>query len=314
MNSGSKMQASMLQHRDQMTSWYEASARTRVRLLLDPETLHEFVGPQMREISPHLRVFDLPEQFDDGIIVGRGELGGSPVFVAAQEGRFMGGAIGEVHGAKLTGLLRAARDIKSVPVLILFDTGGVRLQEANAGEVAVAEIMRAIIEARTAGTKIIGLIGGRAGCYGGGGLIAGCCSALAVSEQGRIAVSGPEVIETNRGVEEFDSRDRALVWRTMGGKHRRLLGGADVFTEDTVEDFRNTAMQLLRSVADFSLATLINEQARLEQRLERFGSCLDAVDVWSAEAVPQPDTVPGLAPDEFKKLVDKAGRINHDAR
>ena len=179
-------------------------------------------------------MFDLPEQFDDGIVVGRGSLDGSPVFVAAQEGRFMGGAFGEVHGAKLTGLLRAARDLRSIPVLILFDTGGVRLQEANAGELAIAEIMRAVIEARTAGVQVIGLIGGRAGCYGGGGLIAGCCSALVVSEQGRLAVSGPEVIETNRGVEEFDSRDRALVWRTMGGKHRWLLGGADVFVDDTV--------------------------------------------------------------------------------
>ena len=122
-------------------------------------------------------------------------------------------------------------------MLILFDTGGVRLQEANAGELAIAEIMRAVIEARAAGVKVIGLIGGRAGCYGGGGLIAGCCSALAVSEQGRIAVSGPEVIETNRGVEEFDSRDRALVWRTMGGKHRRLIGGADAFADDTVRGF-----------------------------------------------------------------------------
>ena len=35
------------------------------------------------------------------------------MFVAAQEGRFMGGAFGEVHGAKLTGLLRAARDMKT---------------------------------------------------------------------------------------------------------------------------------------------------------------------------------------------------------
>ncbi len=177
--------------------------------LLDPGSFLEYIGPEMREVSPHLQVFNLPEQFDDGIIVGRGSLDGSPVFVAAQEGRFMGGAFGEVHGAKLTGLLRAARDIKSTPVLILFDTGGVRLQEANAGELAIAEIMRAVIEARTAGVKVVGLIGGRAGCYGGGGLIAGCCSALAVSEQGRIAVSGPEVIETNRGVEEFDLRDRA---------------------------------------------------------------------------------------------------------
>src|SRR5438270_7488237 len=227
------------------TSWYEASARQRIQLLLDAGSFQEFIGPEHREASPHLQVFDLPEQFDDGIIVGRGRIAGAPVFLAAQEGRFMGGAFGEVHGAKLTGLLRAARDVKSIPVLILFDTGGVRLQEANAGELAIAEIMRALMEARSAGVKVIGLIGGRSGCYGGGGLIAGCCSALAVSEPGRIAVSGPEVIETNRGVEEFDSRDRALVWRTMGGKHRRLLGAADVFADDNVQDFREAALELL---------------------------------------------------------------------
>ena len=72
----------------------------------------------------------------------------------------MGGAFGEVHGAKLTGLLRAARELSIQPVLILFDTGGVRLQEANAGELAIAEVMRALIEARLAGVKVIGLIGG----------------------------------------------------------------------------------------------------------------------------------------------------------
>src|ERR1700747_1146490 len=107
--------------------------------------------------------------------------------------------------------------------------------------------MRALIEARMAGVKIVGLIGGRAGCYGGGGLIAGCCSALAVSEQGRISVSGPEVIETNRGVEEFDSKDRALVWRTMGGKHRRLLGGAGAFVDDSIQSVRNIALSLIGS-------------------------------------------------------------------
>ena len=268
----------------------------------------------MREVSPHLRVFDLPEQFDDGIVVGRGSLDGSPVFVAAQEGRFMGGAFGEVHGAKLTGLLRAARDIKSIPVLILFDTGGVRLQEANAGELAIAEIMRAVIEARTAGVKVIGLIGGRAGCYGGGGLIAGCCSALAVSEQGRIAVSGPEVIETNRGVEEFDSRDRALVWRTMGGKHRRLLGGAEIFVDDTVQDFRDAALELLASGAAFGIETLRAEQARLEERLQRFGACPDAVDIWTAEGIPDAASVPDLPADQFIALAAKDREARHDAR
>lgn len=178
-------------------SWYEASARQRIDALVDAGSFSEFIGPELRETSPHLAIFDLPEQFDDGIVIGRGRLDGSPVLVAAQEGRFMGGAFGEVHGAKLTGLLRAARALRQ-DVLILFDTGGVRLQEANAGELAIAEIMRAVVEARRDGLRVVGLIGGRAGCYGGGSLIAGTCSRLIISEQGRLSVSGPEVIETNR--------------------------------------------------------------------------------------------------------------------
>jgi len=299
------------------TSFYEASARTRLELLLDAGSLIEFIGPEQREVSPHLETFDLPEQFDDGIVVGHGRLDGTPVFVAAQEGRFMGGAFGEVHGAKLTGLLHAARQIGSIPVLILFDTGGVRLQEANAGELAIAEIMRAMIEARAAGVKVIGLIGGRSGCYGGGGLIAGCCSALAVSEPGRIAVSGPEVIETNRGVEEFDSRDRALVWRTMGGKHRRLLGAADIFAEDTVQDFREAALELLGllgPVGTFGLDRLKAEHERLADRLRRFGACEDAIDIWTAEGVAHAATVPELPADQFIALANRIGRTSRDAR
>jgi malonate decarboxylase beta subunit len=300
--------------RGRAASWYESSARARIAHFLDAGSFVEFIGPELREVSRHLWLFDLPEEFDDGIVVGRGALDGAPVFVAAQEGRFMGGAFGEVHAAKPTGLVRAARDLKAVPVLLLLDTGGVRLQEANAGELAVAEIMRAIVEARTAGVKVIGLIGGRAGCYGGGGLIAGCCTALAVSEQGRIAVSGPEVIETNRGVEEFDSRDRALVWRTMGGKHRRLLGGVEVFVSPAVEDFRNAAKSLLAREADFSLATLKAEHARLKERLRRFGACADGIDIWTAEGVPDAALVPGMPADTFIALADKVARIPNDAR
>ena len=300
--------------RARATSFNEASARTRIELLLDAGSFVEFIGPAAREVSPHLKIFDIPEQFDDGIVVGRGRLDNSPVLIAAQEGRFMGGAFGEVHGAKLIGLLRAARELKSIPLLILFDTGGVRLQEANAGELAIAEIMRAVMEARTAGVKVIGLIGGRSGCYGGGGLIAGCCSALAVSEPGRIAVSGPEVIETNRGVEEFDSRDRALVWRTMGGKHRRLLGAADVFADDTLEGFRDAAMELLGLVGTFDLDRLKAEQLRLADRLRSFGTCEDAVDIWTAEGIAHAEAIPELPADQFIALANKIGRTSRDAR
>ncbi|WP_137897039.1 biotin-independent malonate decarboxylase subunit beta [Sphingomonas sp. 2SG] len=279
-------------------SWYEASARARLDALVDPGSFAEFVGPERRETSPHLPIFDLPRQFDDGIAVGAATIDRTPVLVAAQEGRFMGGAFGEVHGAKLTGLLRAAASLRR-DVVIAFDTGGVRLQEANAGELAIAEIMRAVLDARLAGVRVVGLIGGRAGCYGGGSLIAGCCSALVISEQGRLSVSGPEVIETNRGVEEFDSRDRALVWRTMGGKHRYLIGGVDFYVDDDAAAFRTATLDALHRPATLDAAMLAAEQARLERRLARFGDAPDGRDVWTALGIADAATVPDLATTDF---------------
>ena len=88
--------------------YYEASARDRATGLLDPGSFHEFLGPENRTISPHLAQFNLTGAFDDGLVIGAGSLNGAPVYIAAQEGRFMGGAFGEVHGAKFVGLLRAA--------------------------------------------------------------------------------------------------------------------------------------------------------------------------------------------------------------
>ncbi|GJE10573.1 MULTISPECIES: biotin-independent malonate decarboxylase subunit beta [Methylobacterium] len=295
-------------------SWYEATARQRVTALVDPGSFREFLGPTERRMSPHLPLFDLPRAFDDGIVIGRADIAGTPVLLAAQEGRFMGGAFGEVHGGKLVGLLRAALDLKPRAVLILFDTGGVRLQEANAGETAIAEAMRAIVDVRAAGIPVVGLIGGRAGCYGGGGLIAGTCSRLAVSEGGRISVSGPEVIETNKGAEEFDSRDRALVWRTMGGKHRRLTGGADAFCADTVAAFRQAAVALIDRAPAFDLAGLEAEQARLAARIARFGDCRDATEVWARLGVNDPATVPGMDTAAFEAIVARVGEADHDAR
>ena len=127
--------------------FYEASARERIAGILDSGSFREFIGPEQRAMSPHLPQFNLTGAFDDGIVVGSGKLAGRAVFIAAQEGRFLGGAFGEVHGAKLVGLLRAARDQagKGGPraVLLLLDTGGVRLQEANAGELSISETINA---------------------------------------------------------------------------------------------------------------------------------------------------------------------------
>jgi len=297
-------------------SWFQATARQRVAGLLDPNSFTEFVGPSERVQSPHLHLFDLPSAFDDGVVIGRGKLDGKDVLVAAQEGQFMGGTFAEVSGAKLVGLVRAARDHKDLPqtVLLLMDSGGVRLQEANAGELAVAELMRAIVEARCAGVAVIALVGGRAGAFGGAGLTAATCSRVVVSEQGRLGVSGPEVIETNKGVEEFDAGDKALVWSTDGGKNRRLIGGADAFSEDSMEGFRAATKDVLTKVPTFDLKTMQAEHERLAERQKRFGGCDDAVSMWRTLGIVAPEEIRDMGSKDFAALANSIKDANHDAR
>jgi malonate decarboxylase beta subunit len=298
------------------SGWFDATARQRVTGLLDPGSFTEFIGPSERVQSPHLKMFDLPSAFDDGVIIGRGKLKGKDVLVAAQEGQFMGGTFGEVSGAKILGLVRAARDRKELPqtVLLLLDSGGVRLQEANAGELAVAELMRAIVQARCAGVAVIALVGGKSGAFGGAGLTAATCSRIVISEQGRIGVSGPEVIETNKGVEEFDAQDKALVWSTDGGKNRRLIGGADAFAEDSMDGFRAAAEAVLAKVPSFDLKTMQAEQERLTARQQRLGACDDAISMWRILGIKDPEAVRDMDGKDLTALANGIKEANHDAR
>lgn len=277
-------------------TWFEASARARLAGLLDAGSGKELLPPAAAEPSPHLAALGLPGAFDDGVVVGSGRLAGRPVLFAAQEGQFMGGGVGEIHGAKIVGLLRRALREGPDAVLLLLDSGGVRLHEANAGLIAISEIMRAVLAVRAAGIPVIGLIGGSCGAFGGMGIVAKLCSHLVISEEGRLALSGPEVIETVAGVEEFDARDRALVWRVTGGKHRFLMGDCQAFVDDDPAAFRAAVEALLaESPVDVDeLAQLRRQQAALTQRLAVFGQCRDGLEVWQALGVAAPENVPML--------------------
>ena len=216
-----------------MTSYYEACAARPSARLLDPASFHEFMRPE-RAMSPHLQLDRPPPSTTASSWAATLD---EPVYAAAQEGGFMGGAVGEIHGAKLVGLLERARDEKSAAVLLLVESGGVRLHEANAGDRRVGNHPRHA-GPRSAGVPVIVLDGGHFGCFGGMGIVARLCDTIVISEEGRLGLSGPEVIETTCGVEEFDSARPRLVWRTVGGKHRYLLGEANDLVADNIASFR----------------------------------------------------------------------------
>ncbi|WP_100398711.1 biotin-independent malonate decarboxylase subunit beta [Bacillus sp. FJAT-44742] len=247
----------MLKLRESLT---ELKARERVKALLDEGTFRELIPPHEQLESPHLAPQGVVPQSDDGVIVGRGLLGGENAVVVAIEGDFQGGGIGEVAGSKIAGAFeRALKDhengIPTRPVLI-FDTGGVRLQEANYGLLTIAEIQASIVALREK-TPVIGIIPGKIGSFGGMSIAAGLFSKLLITKEGRLGLNGPEVIEQEAGIEEFDAGDRQLVWRTVGGEQRQKTDHADTLIEDDIQSIRSQVMKHFEEPG--------NEEPRCEQ-------------------------------------------------
>jgi malonate decarboxylase beta subunit len=229
-------------------SFIELDARQRAKCLLDAGTGRELTGPFDRIESPWLAIQGVTPQADDGCIVMRGTIDSRQAVVIAFNGAFQGGGIGEVSGAKLTAALDlACRDNengKPTSAVLLLETGGVRLHEANLGLAAVAEIISSIIALRRH-APVISVIAGPVGCFGGMSLASGVSSYIVMTPEGRLGLNGPEVIEEESGVEEFDASDRSLIWSIYGGQQRYDQGLADVLINDDADQMAKTVRELI---------------------------------------------------------------------
>jgi malonate decarboxylase beta subunit len=224
-------------------SFIELAARERARQLLDPGTFRELLGPFDRLTSPWLPLQGIVCQADDGAVIARGTIDGEPAVVCAIESAFQGGSIGEVSGSKIAAALELARRDgergKIVRPVIVFETGGVRLQEANLGLAVIAEIQAAIVALRRY-VPVVGVIAGMVGCFGGMSLAAALCSRLVMTRQGRLGMNGPEVIEQEAGIDELDASDRRRIWALIGGEQRVATGLADYLVEDDAAEIGAT--------------------------------------------------------------------------
>jgi malonate decarboxylase beta subunit len=303
------------QHMLLRRSFIELDALGRASALLDPDSLRVLAGPFDRLESPWLAPQGITPQADDGTVIARGTVAGRPVVIAAIEQGFQGGGTGEVSGAKIAqALLLAAADSRAgtpTAAVILFETGGVRLQEANLGLNAVAEICSAVLDLRPL-APVIGVVAGTVGSFGGMSIAAGLCTRLIVTPQARIGLNGPAVIEEEGGVGEFDSSDHALIWAVDGGEQRCATGLADTLVTDDADQLRGALVDAIE-------AGVAEPGTHRSQRLDVLASRLATLDpanppspeelrqLWGSDYSPVP-VHPAVAESDEGHHPDTRGR------
>jgi malonate decarboxylase beta subunit len=75
-------------------------------------------------------------------------------------------------------------------------------------------------------------------------IAAGLCSYFVMTREARLGLNGPQVIEQEAGVGEFDARQRSLIWGLTGGEQRTATHLADACVEDDTAQVRDTVAAL----------------------------------------------------------------------
>ena len=102
------------------------SARERIDALLDPGTFVE-LGTFVKHRC-HVLGMENKETPGEGVVAGHGLINGRTVYIYSQDFTILGGAVGEMHAAKIIAVQELAMKT-GCPLIGLIDSGGGRLHE-----------------------------------------------------------------------------------------------------------------------------------------------------------------------------------------
>ncbi len=174
------------------------TARERIEELLDPGTFQEenvFVSHRNTDFG--LDKQDLP---GDGVVTGHGYVNGRLVFVYSQDFTVAGGSLGEMHAAKISRVQDLALKY-GAPIVSISDSGGARIQEGIDALKGYADIFYR----NTISSGVIPQISMIAGpCAGGAVYSPGIMDFVVMTEQARMFITGPKVIESVTGEQVTD--------------------------------------------------------------------------------------------------------------
>jgi len=206
---------------------------------------------------------------DSGMLVGAGRIDDTPAVAFASDPRVQGGAMGAVGCAAIVAAYDHAMEL-GAPVIGLWHSGGARLREGVESLHAVGAVFAAMTRASGKVPQISVVLGAAAGGAAYGPALT---DLVILSDQGRIFVTGPDVVRSVTG-EDVDME-------RLGGPepHSRRSGVVHVVTSTDAEAFskaRQLALLLSHqepgagtgtggpaaALADTDLAALLPESPR----------------------------------------------------
>jgi acetyl-CoA carboxylase carboxyltransferase component len=163
-------------------------ARTRIEYLLDPGTFREIGTLVGGEIAA------------DGIVIGSGEINGSPVMLGAEDFTTLAGSIGPGGNSKRYRIAELALRDK-IPLVMLLEGAGFRPTGGHYGRSPTDLLAQAQCSGRV--PTVAAVLGPSAGH---GALVAPVCDFRIMSSQGAIFTAGPPVVKESTG-EDISKED-----------------------------------------------------------------------------------------------------------
>jgi len=221
--------------------------------------------PQLDQRDPESRIARLVDggkfeflipRTDCGMVAVTGDIKGNKVIVFASDATIKSGALG-VEGSKVIVSAYKAAMSAQVPIIGIWHSGGARLSDGVASLDAFGEVFQSMISASGHIPQLSLVLGPTAG---GGAYGPALTDIVVLSPEGRIFVTGPEVVKSVTG----EDIDMAL----LGGPeaHRKNSGLAHIIApteQEAIDDVRDlTALfanhgVMKADVADIDLSVFV---------------------------------------------------------
>ncbi|MET0199713.1 MAG: acyl-CoA carboxylase subunit beta [Rhodococcus fascians] len=192
--------------------------RDRIDALLDPGSFIEYGALMRAPGSPK-------NPYGDGVVTGRGTVGGRPVVVYSHDNTVFGGSLGEMFGRKVVAMMELAAKT-ACPIIGINDSGGARVQDAVTSLAFYSEIGRRQRLLSGLAPQISIMLGK---CAGGAAYSPACTDfVVAVQDQSYMFVTGPDVLKAVTG-EDISAED-------LGGARKQAGYGTVHHVADSEAD------------------------------------------------------------------------------